>query len=109
MKNKYSWVPVLNDDNDEHYIPGKYLKEDIYQDENCLPQFDTQEECEQWCQNQIISEIIKLEIEVTASIFKGHKASDNDEFANHRQRLDILRQILKDRNSIYFKNLNNII
>lgn len=103
MKNKYSWVPVLNDDNDEHYIPGKYLKEDIYTGENCLPQFDTEQECERWCQNQIISEIIKLQIEVSNAVFKGHKANDADEFANHRQRLAILRQILTDRKCSHFK------
>jgi hypothetical protein len=51
MIKEYSWVPVLNDDNDEHYIPGKYLKEDIYTGENCLPMFDTKEECELWCKN----------------------------------------------------------
>lgn len=101
MKNKYSWVPVLND-NEDQYIPGRYLKEDIYTGEDCLPQFDTQEECERWCDNNIISEIIKLESEVTASIFKGHKANDADEYALHRERLTFLRQILKDKNSIHF-------
>ena len=49
---EYRWVPVLNDDNDEHYIPGKYLKEDIYTGEDCLPQFDTKEDCELWCFNK---------------------------------------------------------
>jgi hypothetical protein len=53
--------------------------------------------------NEIISEIIKLQIEVSNAVFKGHKASDNDEFENHRQRLVVLRQILKDRNSIHFR------
>lgn len=47
--------------------------------------------------------IIKLQIEVSNAIFKGHKASDNDEFAPNRKRLVILRQILIDRKSIYFK------
>jgi hypothetical protein len=102
--NEYKWVPVLNDDNDEHYIPGKYLKEDIYTGEGCLPQFDTENECERWCHNQIISEIIKLQIEVSNAVFKGQKAHDADEFVKHREKLVILRKILKDRGSIHFKN-----
>jgi hypothetical protein len=53
--------------------------------------------------NEIISEIIKLQIGVSNAIFKGHKASDNDEFAEDRKRLAILRQILIDRKSIHFK------
>ena len=50
MIKEYAWVPVLND-NEDQYIPGRYLKEDIYTGEDCLPQFDTKEECEQWCLN----------------------------------------------------------
>jgi hypothetical protein len=50
--NEYRWVPVLNDDNDEHYIPGKYLKEDIYTGVDCLPMYDNKEDCEQWCFNK---------------------------------------------------------
>jgi hypothetical protein len=102
MTKEYSWVPVLND-NEDQYIPGRYLKEDIYTGENCLPQFDTKEECELWCENQIISEIIKLETIVTESIFNGHKANDADEYADKRKRLVFLRQILKDRGSIHNK------
>jgi hypothetical protein len=49
---------------------------------------------------EIISEIIKLECEVTASIFKGHKANDDDEYSNHRKRLVFLRKILKSKNII---------
>jgi hypothetical protein len=54
--------------------------------------------------DEIISDIIRLEIEVTNAIFKGHKSSDNDEFAQDRKRLVVLRQILKDRKCVYFKN-----
>jgi hypothetical protein len=50
MTKEYAWVPVLND-NEDQYIPGRYLKEDIYTGEDCLPQFDTKEDCEQWCLN----------------------------------------------------------
>ena len=49
---------------------------------------------------ELISEIIKLESEVTASIFKGHKANDADEYSSHRERLVFLRKILKTRNII---------
>jgi hypothetical protein len=49
---------------------------------------------------EIITEIIKLECEVTASIFKGHKSNDEDEYSNHRKRLSFLRKILKSKNVI---------
>jgi hypothetical protein len=49
---------------------------------------------------ELISEIIKLESEVTASIFKGHKANDADEYSNHRERLFFLRNILRSKNII---------
>lgn len=49
---------------------------------------------------EIITEIIKLECEVTESIFSGHKANDADEYVNHRKRLVFLRKILKSRNVI---------
>lgn len=49
---------------------------------------------------ELISEIIKLESEVTASIFKGHKANDADEYSNHRERLVFLRNILRSKNII---------
>jgi hypothetical protein len=49
---------------------------------------------------EIITEIIKLECEVTSSLFKGHKPNDDDEYANHRKRLVFLRKILKSRNVI---------
>jgi hypothetical protein len=49
---------------------------------------------------ELISEIIKLECEITESIFKGHKANDADEYSSHRERLVFLRKILKSRNVI---------
>ena len=49
---------------------------------------------------ELISEIIKLESEVTASIFKGHKANDADEYSNYRERLFFLRNILRSKNII---------
>ena len=49
---------------------------------------------------EIITEIIKLECEVTESIFRHHKANDADEYVNHRKRLFFLRKILKSRNVI---------
>jgi hypothetical protein len=49
---------------------------------------------------ELISEIIKLECEVTESIFKGHKSNDADEYSSHRERLVFLRKILKSRNVI---------
>lgn len=51
MNNKeMSWVPVFDEDKD-NYVPGQYETKDIYQGENCLPMFDTQQECELWCFN----------------------------------------------------------
>jgi hypothetical protein len=49
---------------------------------------------------EIITEIIKLDCEITESIFRGHKANDEDEYSNHRKRLVFLRKILKTRNVI---------
>jgi len=49
---------------------------------------------------EIITEIIKLDCEITESIFRGHKANDEDEYSNHRKRLVFLRKILKSRNVI---------
>jgi hypothetical protein len=34
--------------------------------------------------NELISQIIKLELELTSAIFRGHKAIDNDDFTQHR-------------------------
>lgn len=50
MNKEMSWVPVFDEDKD-NYVPGQYETKDIYQGENSLPMFDTQQECEQWCQN----------------------------------------------------------
>jgi hypothetical protein len=53
MIKEYSWVPVLESDEDkDNYVPGQYETKDIYQGENCLPQFDTKEECELWCKSE---------------------------------------------------------
>ena len=49
---------------------------------------------------ELISEIVKLESEVTASIFNGHKANDDDEYSNRRKRLVFLREILRSKNVI---------
>ena len=49
---------------------------------------------------EIISEVISLETEVTNAIFNGHKAGDEDEFKNNRKRLFFLREILRERKII---------
>ena len=43
----------------------------------------------------IISELINLEYEVTIANLNGHRASDNDQFAQHRKRIEELRELLK--------------
>jgi hypothetical protein len=43
----------------------------------------------------IISELVKLEYEVTIANLNGHRASDNDQFAEHRKRIEELRELLK--------------
>lgn len=48
MNNKQmSWVPVLQDDNSNIYVPGQYETVDIYQGKDSLPMYDNKEECEQ--------------------------------------------------------------
>ena len=42
--------------------------------------------------NRIISQILKLELIVTEAFFKGHKASDNDEYQKYRDELKKLRK-----------------
>lgn len=42
----------------------------------------------------IISQIIKMELEIISAISKGHKASDYDEFQQHRELLSHYRKIL---------------
>ena len=52
MNNKeMSWVPVLEDDNSNIYVPGQYETKDIYQGKDSLPMYDNKEDCEQWCFN----------------------------------------------------------
>jgi hypothetical protein len=41
-----------------------------------------------------ISRIIKLELEITEALSKGHKASVEDQFKFHREELDRLRKQL---------------
>jgi hypothetical protein len=49
---------------------------------------------------EIISRIIKLELEINRAIFNGHKSSDVDQFQEKRVELKILRDILfKDKNN----------
>ena len=38
--------------------------------------------------------IIKLELDITEALSKGHKASDNDKFKKHREQLKKLRDEL---------------
>lgn len=42
----------------------------------------------------LISEIIKLELEITTAIINGHKPHENDEFKLHRELLKAYRNIL---------------
>ncbi len=44
----------------------------------------------------LISEIVKLELEITRAIFDGHKAHDDDKFKLHRELLKTYRSILYD-------------
>lgn len=44
----------------------------------------------------LISEIIRLELEIMRAIFEGHKAHDDDEFKLHRELLKIYRSLLYD-------------
>ena len=41
--------------------------------------------------NQIMSKIIEIELEITRSVINGHKPSENDEFMDKRQELNLLR------------------
>jgi hypothetical protein len=45
--------------------------------------------------DDIITELVKLEYEVTIANLNGHRASDNDQFAQHRKRIEELRELLK--------------
>ena len=42
-----------------------------------------------------IGRIIELELEITDAVSKGHKATDNDKFKEHREELKRLREELK--------------
>lgn len=42
----------------------------------------------------LISQIIKMELEIVLAISKGHKASDDDEFKEHRKLLSYYRKII---------------
>jgi hypothetical protein len=41
-----------------------------------------------------LGKIIKLELDITEALSKGHKASDNDKFKKHREQLKKLRDEL---------------
>ena len=43
----------------------------------------------------IISELVNLEYEVTIANMEGHRASDDDEYVQHRARIKELRELLK--------------
>jgi hypothetical protein len=43
---------------------------------------------------EIISRIIKIELEIREALSKGHKASDTDQFQQKRIELKVLRNIL---------------
>lgn len=42
----------------------------------------------------IISQIIKMELEIISAISKGHKASDDDEFQIHRELLLYYKKLI---------------
>lgn len=42
----------------------------------------------------MISQIIKMELEIISAISKGHKASDDDEFQEYRKLLSYYRKII---------------
>jgi hypothetical protein len=44
--------------------------------------------------DDIITELVALEYEVTDANMNGHKATDNDQFAGHRKRIGELRELL---------------
>jgi hypothetical protein len=47
-------------------------------------------------QQEIISEIIILEYEVTTANLSGHRATDNDEYSDKRKKINELRKKLKN-------------
>lgn len=45
---------------------------------------------------EIISEIIILEYEVTTANLSGHRATDSDEYSDKRKKINELRKMLKN-------------
>jgi hypothetical protein len=45
---------------------------------------------------EIISEIIILEFEVTMANLSGHRATDDDEYSEKRKKINELRKMLKN-------------
>ena len=45
-------------------------------------------------EQEIISEIIKLEYEITSANLTGHRPIDNDQYSDKRKRIKELRKIL---------------
>jgi hypothetical protein len=43
---------------------------------------------------EIISKILKMELEITSAVLSGHKATDGDEFHEKRIELKVLRKLL---------------
>jgi len=46
--------------------------------------------------DDIITELVALEYEVTLANMNGHRASDNDQYAGKRKRVGELREMLND-------------
>jgi hypothetical protein len=46
--------------------------------------------------DDIITELVALEYEVTLANMNGHKASDDDEYAGKRKRVGELREMLNE-------------
>jgi hypothetical protein len=59
----YAWVGAF-DETINNYTSCRYELKDIYQGENCLPNFKTKEECQYWCDNDSPFAIPKLELEM---------------------------------------------
>jgi hypothetical protein len=61
----YAWVGVMNEDENK-YIPYQYELKYIYQGEDSLPNFNTKEECQYWCDNDSPFSIPEEEPDYTA-------------------------------------------
>ena len=46
--------------------------------------------------DDIITELVALEYEITEANMNGHRASDNDQYAGKRKRVGELREMLND-------------